>query len=406
MDMVLFSNLSLDETLRGAARKMVARLENWEANSLLGTPVADVIDELMDIGSVDCPRLHRDQAWQEDPVEDVERRGHHPYRVERRFTKFILVVPFSGNRSVLDLRTSKHTGSYPYVEKMREQEIWVSAVGDGKSASTVEAELNAAVDKVEMYLGWAREEIERHNGQLQAELPEMVERRRAKLLADRNLQAAIGYPIRRRADADTYAVPIQRRAIRPQRGHRQSAAPFVPEPVMAEADYRAALAVLRTSRNGLERSPRLAAKLNEEEIRDFLLFNLNNNFEGAAAGEVFNGDGKTDILIRVEDRNIFIGECKVWKGPKTMDEAFDQLFGYLVWRDTKAAILLFIRSANVTDAIRKAVAKIKAHPNYKRPAPPPAEGEHAFVMHAKDDPEREIHLALLPFALRPPRATT
>jgi hypothetical protein len=117
---------------------------------------------------------------------------------------------------------------------------------------------------------------------------------------------------------------------------------------------------------------------------------------------VFNGYGKTDILIRVEDRNIFIGECKVWKGPKTMDDALGQLFGYLVWRDTKAAILLFIRTANATDSIRKAVAKIEGHPNYKRPGPPPADGEHAFVMRAQDDPEREIHLALIPFAFRSP----
>jgi hypothetical protein len=35
---------------------------------------------------------------------------------------------------------------------------------------------------------------------------------------------------------------------------------------------------------------------------------LNRHFEGAATGETFNHRGKTDILIRVDGKNIFIAE--------------------------------------------------------------------------------------------------
>jgi hypothetical protein len=189
---------------------------------------------------------------------------------------------------------------------------------------------------------------------------------------------------------------------RPQRtsGAR---APFKPEPAMQEQDYQAALRVLRNQRNALERTPSVAAKLDEEEIRDILLVGLNAQFEGDAGGELFNGAGKTDILIRVDDRNIFIGECKVWAGPKTMDDALDQLFGYLVWRDTKAAILLFIRNKDVSAVIDKAIAKIKQHKNHKRSRAfdQTAADQYEFTMQAEGDPEREIHLTLIPFALRP-----
>jgi len=172
---------------------------------------------------------------------------------------------------------------------------------------------------------------------------------------------------------------------------------------MEVQDYEAALRVIRSQRNALERSPTTAAKLDEEEIRDLLLVSLNAQFEGAAGGELFNGDGKTDILIRVDDRNIFIGECKVWAGPKTIDEALAQLFGYLVWRDTKAAILLFVRNKDVSAVVRKAIDKIKDHSNHKRSDAfnDTSAGEYAFTMHAEGDTEREIHLTLIPFALRP-----
>jgi hypothetical protein len=74
--------------------------------------------------------------------------------------------------------------------------------------------------------------------------------------------------------------------------------------------------VLRNARNTLERSPSMTASLDEEKIRDLLLIFLNAQFEGAAAGEVVNAAGKTDIVIRAWDRNVFIAECKIWRVPR------------------------------------------------------------------------------------------
>jgi hypothetical protein len=71
---------------------------------------------------------------------------------------------------------------------------------------------------------------------------------------------------------------------------------------------------------------------------------LNANCEGTG-GEVFvggeteNGAGKTDILVRHQGLNAFIGECKFWDGPSKFGEAIEQLLSYTVWRDTKAAII-------------------------------------------------------------------
>jgi hypothetical protein len=58
---------------------------------------------------------------------------------------------------------------------------------------------------------------------------------------------------------------------------------------------------------------------------------------------VRSAQGKTDILIRIDGKNIFIAECKFWTGPKGFTETIDQLLGYLSWRDTKAAIVMFNR---------------------------------------------------------------
>ncbi|MCX4429613.1 hypothetical protein [Streptomyces mirabilis] len=204
--------------------------------------------------------------------------------------------------------------------------------------------------------------------------------------------------MRERPDAVTYSVPIKRKTIVPRRTTAPSA-PFRPEPALDDAQYEAALEVLRHERNALERSPRTSSKMGEEQIRDLLLVHLNGHFEGQAAGEVFNNTGKTDILIRVEDRHIFIGECKIWKGPKTIPDTLDQLLKYLTWRDTKAALLLFIRSGVPGEIMSKAIDEFREHPNYKRDGQHSTDERHDFVFHANGDTTREIKIAFLPFHL-------
>ncbi|NUK03236.1 hypothetical protein [Streptomyces lunaelactis] len=77
----------------------------------------------------------------------------------------------------------------------------------------------------------------------------------------------------------------------------------------------------------------------------------------------------------------------------------DQLLSYLTWRDTKSALLLFIRSGAPGDVISKAVAKFREHPNYKHDGKYATDERHDFVFHATSDSSREIKLAFLPFHL-------
>jgi hypothetical protein len=103
-----------------------------------------------------------------------------------------------------------------------------------------------------------------------------------------------------------------------------------------------------------ERSPSVFARMQEEDLRTVLLVGLNGVFEGNATGETFNGEGKSDILIRVDDCNIFIGECLFWDGPeKFRKKLTDQLFRYATWRDSKLAAIVFNRKKDFSAVIQK-----------------------------------------------------
>jgi len=89
-------------------------------------------------------------------------------------------------------------------------------------------------------------------------------------------------------------------------------------------------------------------------------------YSGQATGETFNAHGRTDILIRVDGKNIFIAECKFWKGGEYLVEAIIQLLGYTSWRDTKTAILIFNRNKNLSAVLTQIPEIFKKHPNFKK----------------------------------------
>jgi hypothetical protein len=95
--------------------------------------------------------------------------------------------------------------------------------------------------------------------------------------------------------------------------------------------------------------------------------------------------------------------ARYWKSPKQFHDGIDQLLGYTVWRDTKAALLLFIKKGEPTQVIAKADEVIRAHPCFRRAAPP-AEPEvrRDYLLTSRLDPSRLIKTALLPIVVMRP----
>lgn len=162
-------------------------------------------------------------------------------------------------------------------------------------------------------------------------------------------------------------------------------------------EYEHILSVVSNMVHVMERSPKAFAGMDEEALRHHFLVQLNGQYEGQATGETFNFEGKTDILIRVEGRNIFIAECKVWRGPESLREALDQILRYVSWRDTKTAVLLFNRGKNLSAMLAKVPEVVRAHSNYLRDVALAGETRFRFALHHRDDKERELVVTVLVF---------
>ncbi|MFS8116680.1 hypothetical protein QD460_33870, partial [Rhizobium jaguaris] len=105
-------------------------------------------------------------------------------------------------------------------------------------------------------------------------------------------------------------------------------------------------------------------------------------------------EGKSDILIKVDRKNIFIGECKFWTGEKGYLETLDQVLSYLSWRDTKAAVLIFNRNKDFSAVLAKIGEVTPAHPKFKKLVQKRSESSWTYLFGHKDDANRELTITV------------
>ena len=164
------------------------------------------------------------------------------------------------------------------------------------------------------------------------------------------------------------------------------------------AEYDNIISIIDGMVHVMERSPAAFKGMGEEDMRTHFLVQLNGQYEGQATGETFNCSGKTDILIRADNRNVFVAETKFWAGPKSLMEALAQLLGYATWRDGKLALIIFNRTKNLSAVLAQIPDLVRSHGSFRRDDP----YEHGgtgwrFVLHHPDDPDRELLLTVLAY---------
>jgi hypothetical protein len=195
----------------------------------------------------------------------------------------------------------------------------------------------------------------------------------------------------------TFAVPIQRKTTLRIEKPKASSAAFAPEPEMEEGLYQEVVRILFELGRQMEKTPSIYRDRGEEAIRDQFLLGLSPHFE-SATGETFNRTGKTDILVRHDGGNVFVGECKFWTGKVGYAKIIDQILGYLTWRESKAAILLFVKNKELDGVLQQISPLTQEHPACKSQVEAHAhEGRFRYRLGLPQDPNRVVHLTVMVF---------
>lgn len=317
-------------------------------------------------------------------------------------TEILIEVPFTGDRQLFRIRPHAY-GSEPHAE-LGSSTLTFTFWGHNMQADQARREIDEWLSNVNRHLQWLRESFGPFNERCAYEARQLIERRREKLLADKNLVNALKIPLKRQSPNVTYTAPEVKRKLTPKMP-AATPGPYMPEPILEEAEYQHILGIISNMAHVMERSPSAFHHVDEEALRTIFLVSLNSHYEGQATGETFNSQGKTDILIRSGDRNIFIAECKFWGGAAKMTETIDQLLGYLSWRDSKSSILLFNRNRNFSKVLATVPGVVRAHPNFQKDEDAQGETRFRYAFRHKDDPAKIIHVTVMAFDMPQPSTT-
>ena len=149
-----------------------------------------------------------------------------------------------------------------------------------------------------------------------------------------------------------------------------------------------------------ERLPSTHKSKQEEDLRDSLLVMLDGQFGASATGETFNKKGKTDILLKSkEGENIFAAECKFWTGQEGYLKTITQLLKYLTWRDSKAAVIMFVRNKNFSSVLNAVNISTKKHSNYLSYISNEDDTWFNYLFFLNEDNNRQLKLAVMLYHL-------
>jgi hypothetical protein len=389
-DGYLFGSISLDDEWVRRREAMEARCAQVSAEQILHGDLEALSDEYAAPFQFDPPELLKDQLYGDEPV--ISLNGE---------ATVSLYIPCSGDTALLPIyhRTRPMHMTRPrYSATLSKGLITLKiAVQQHELVKETERIRNEVFTHADTYLPEVRKVMKEHyNPRFRQFAMNAFLNRKKDLEEKQKVKAgfgSLGFPIRKRADEPAQVfVPVQRKVIALPESKKPEENKY-----LEQKAYDDILSTIAAMGHGIERSPDTFKNMDEEDIRIILLVGLNAVYEGKATGETFNGYGKTDILIRVADKNIFIAECLVWRGEKYFKSKIEpQLFNYAMWRDTKTALIVFNRNKNFTAVVAEMRDILRTHPQcIQETGRDGTTTKYLFRRH--DDPAQQFLLTALAF---------
>lgn len=404
--MELFQSAGLANWLANRLRRARARIAEATIEELAAGGLIDELAQMLYVEPLELAGAGKPELAEAQVTIRGQPGAPGPWGADRSVpgTRITFRFPFTGDRTLWSLQPSSFILRHARGDLADEELVLhVEFPGPDSDPDFIAGQLEMQLTPIRTILANSQSEVVAFNSQINEQLDQARREREDWLSRQGAFQKALGIPLVREEEAPR-PIPMERKILGPKRRHALPAQKRTAaiEYELTEADYEDVLEIILGVARAFERTPRIAALLREEErLRDIFLLLLNGTYKGQATGETFVRSGKTDILVTMEDKHVFVGECKWWTGPKAFGKAIDQLLRYLPWRDEKAALILFIRTADVSRSIEAADAAVCGHSAFRhlgKAATDPTARRNYVLAHPTDE-ARTISLALVIVAL-------
>lgn len=369
---------------------------------ILNVNPTDYVGHLASTFSVEPPHISFDDVTASAYETNVKAgnfpRGFHaePGATYRKQT-IVYHLPIAGNTELLNCKSEKRLLWTAEVYEADEC-LCFEIINFYDDPEQIKQTARETIENICQQLQYVVIEIDAYNAALKARIEEAFSKRKKELFTQTGVLASLDVPIRKRDDVpETFTIPTPelRRRIAPKPQAAEKG--FSPEPTLDQDMYIEIVGTIYDLGKMFERMPSTYVTKSEEDLRDHILLHLEPRFEGSATGETFNKSGKTDILLRFQNKNAFIAECKFWSGARGCSKTIDQLLSYLTWRDSKSAIILFVKNRDFSTTVERTQEVVSEHPCFLAARGQPSETWFDYTLHLPGDRGRDVKLAVLLF---------
>jgi hypothetical protein len=393
------------ESLNDYLREEDSRIRNVIKNEsredyILNVNETEYINYIFEENKLDFPILNFEDISMEHYKKDI--RGEMPltdYYMGGAYSRLVIryMIPFTGNIVLLKYRPNPYQMNTVEVYT-KDNCLCFEVINFEDDPTKIKGDFEGKIKFLKEGLKNSQKQVNEHNNNLKMVIEQSFKAKKARILKDREILASLDVPFKKREDlSGTYSIPTpnfrKQITIEPEVTEED----YNPEPTLNEQVYFEIIKTINDLGKVFERSPESYKDLKENDLRNIILSFLEAGFEGSATGETFNKYGKTDILLRYENLNAFIGECKFWKGKESYLNTISQLLKYLTWRDSKAAVIMFVNNKDISPVLENIKTVTPTHPNYLGFVDEKSESWFNYRFHINDDKNREVKLAVLLF---------
>lgn len=403
-----FIDGDLDSVLKNQLVQLADKIQSEKRTYLLNVDENKYIDHLVSEFTVEVPVVNFDKKTisygeKEIPADQHPSGAFFMFDEGKSYKRQVVTfhLPFSGDVEILKFRPNPSvlwTNEFIHTATSQGEELLFEVINFNDNLDDFNRRVNSIIDPLRTQLGHISKQVESYNSSLRQEATSLFQKRKEDLKKKGGFISQLGIPVRKVKNLpETFSIPSPKISKKIVSKPSATTTNPNPDPTLELDTYEEIVQTIHDLGKSIERMPSKYEGKTEENLRDYFLINLEPRFQGSATGETFNKKGKTDILLRYKNTNVFVAECKYWGGEKLLIETIDQILGYLTWRDSKSAIIFFVKNKEFTSVIDKMKNAIKSHENYLSFESEKEETCIRYKFALSGDQNREILLTVLLF---------